>query len=321
MGRNVMPNPSASIIIATHNRPHLLPRAVESARAAGSNVEIVVVDDASSDETAAVCKRLAGINYVRVERNQRVAGARNIGLVASRGEYLSFLDDDDARLAGSLDSQIEMLERDPGAGLIYGRAIFANQDGTPGTRSYPTACPAGDIFWKLLSRNFIPCGSAVFRRSCLARVGLLDDSIPGLDDWDLWIRIAEIYPVLSAETAIAIWRRSTPASGQGTSDAANLTSMSVQKFRNSWIRLPRAAAASRKIRRDTWREFSENMAEHLIWESARALRGGELRRPFKNLSILTWLHPLTIGRIAEHRILRVPRAGLRVSLTTLGIQF
>jgi glycosyltransferase involved in cell wall biosynthesis len=316
-----MPNPKASIIITTHNRPHLLPRAVESARAAGRDVEIVVVDDASSDETAEVCKNLSGINYVRVDRNQRVAGARNIGLVASHGEYLSFLDDDDTRLADSLDVQIETLEREPQAGLIYGRAIFANQDGSPGTQSYPTECPAGDVFWKLLNRNFIPCGSVVFRRSCLAQVGLLDDSIPGLDDWDLWIRIAEIYPVVSTDTSVTIWRRSTPASGQGTSNASDLVSTSIRKFRNSWMKLPRAAAAARKIRRDAWRQFSENMAEHLIWESARALRCRELRRSFKNLSILFWLHPLTIVRIAEHRLLRVPRAGLPASLSTLSIQF
>ena len=56
----------ASIIITTHNRPQLRPRAVESARAAGTDVEIVVVDDASTDETAEVCKSLAGVNYVRV---------------------------------------------------------------------------------------------------------------------------------------------------------------------------------------------------------------------------------------------------------------
>jgi glycosyltransferase involved in cell wall biosynthesis len=316
-----MPNPKASIIITTHNRPHLLPQAVESARAAGRDVEIVVVDDASSDETAEVCKKFSGINYVRADRNQRVAGARNIGLVASHGEYLSFLDDDDTRLADSLEVQIETLEREPQAGLIYGRAIFGNQDGTPGTHSYPTECPAGDVFWKLLKRNFIPCGSAVFRRSCLGRVGLLDDSIPGLDDWDLWIRIAEIYPVVSTDASVTIWRRSTPASGQGTSNASDLVSTSIKKFRNSWMKLPRAAAAARKVRRDAWRQFSENMAEHLIWESVRALRCGELRLPFKNLSILPWLHPLTIVRIAEHRLLRVPRAGLPAYLSTLSIQF
>ena len=121
----------ASIIITTHNRPHLLPRAVESARAAGTDVEIVVVDDASADETAEVCKHLSDINYVRVEHNQQVAGARNVGLVASRGEYLSFLDDDDTRLPESLDRQIDLFEQAPAAGLIYGQAIVESEGPAP----------------------------------------------------------------------------------------------------------------------------------------------------------------------------------------------
>jgi glycosyltransferase involved in cell wall biosynthesis len=311
--------PRASIIITTRNRPHLLPRAVRSAQASGRDVEVVVVDDASSDQTAEVCKGLSGINYVRVEHNQGAARARNIGLIASRGEYLSFLDDDDTRLANSLDAQIEALERDSRAGLIYGRAILGDQEGMPGSWSYPSECPSGDVFWKLLSRNFIPCGSTVFRRSCLARIGLRGDNGPGLNDWDLWVRIAEIYPVLSAETPIIVWRRSTPVSGQSTSGAADLVWMNVQKFRQSWMNLPRAAGAARKTKRVVWREFSENMAEHLIWESARALRCGEFRQPLKNLSVLPWLDPLTIMRIAEHRILRFPRARLPVSRAALSI--
>src|ERR1043165_2130661 len=112
--------PRSSIIIATHSRSQLLPRAVESARAAGIDVEVIVIDDASTDETAAVCRTLKGIKYLRVERNQRVAGARNIGLVASKGEYLSFLDDDDTRLPGSLDLQVELLAQNPDAEI--GRA-------------------------------------------------------------------------------------------------------------------------------------------------------------------------------------------------------
>ncbi|MDX6531907.1 MAG: hypothetical protein QOH41_4197 [Blastocatellia bacterium] len=312
-------NPKASIIITTRSRPHLVPRAVQSARVAGRNVEIVVVDDASSDETAEVCGGLPGITYVRVERQQGVAGARNIGMVASRGEYLSFLDDDDTRLPDSLDAQIEALDRNPKAGLIYGRAIWGNQDGMPTSRSYPSECPSGDVFWKLLGRNFIPCGGALFRRSCLARVGLLDLRIPGLDDWDLWVRIAELYPVLSAETPTIVWRRSTPVSGQGTSNAAGLVSMSVQKFRQSWMGLPRAVSATRSARRAVWREFSENMAEHLLWESARALRLGELRKPLRSLSIIPRLHPLTLMQIARHRVFRMPRAGLPESLASSSI--
>jgi glycosyltransferase involved in cell wall biosynthesis len=316
-----MPNldPKASVIITTRNRPHLVARAVQSAQDSGSNVEVVVVDDASSDETASVCRGLSGINYIRVEQNRGVAGARNVGLVASRGEYLSFLDDDDTRLADSLEIQIEALEREPQVGLIYGRAVLGNQEGEPGTKSYPSECPSGDVFWQLLSRNFIPCGSAVFRRSALARVGLLDDSVPGLDDWDLWVRLAETYPVSSVEIPIIVWRKSTPVSGQGTSNAAGLVSMSVKKFRDGWMNLPRAAKASAETRNMVWREFSENMAEHLIWESARALRFGKLGHPVQSLSIIPKLYPLTLMRIAKHRLLRLRRAGLPESLASPGI--
>ena len=312
-------SPKASIIITTRSRPRLLPRTVKSAQAAGSNVDVVVVDDASTDETAEVCRGLSGITYVRAEHNQRVAGARNLGLVASRGEYLSFLDDDDTRLEGSLDAQIESLEQSPAAGLIYGQAIYGDQDGQPTSQSYPAACPQGDLFWNLLSQNFIPCGSAVFRRSCLARVGLLKETIAGVDDWDLWVRIAETYSIIATEMPMIIWRRSTPASGQGTSEAALIVSKAVRQFRDAWMHLPRAVKATRSARRVVWREFSENMAEHLIWESARALRCGELRRPLRSLSIIPRLHPLTLMRIARHRVFRTPRPRLPESLAPFSI--
>ena len=299
--------PRASIIIATHSRPQLLPRAVESARAAGVDVEVIVVDDASTDETAAVCRALKGIKYLRVERNQRVAGARNIGLVASRGEYISFLDDDDTRLPGSLDLQIELLAQNPDAALVYGRALYADHEGRVGDDLYPIECPQGDIFWQLLTQNFIPCGSAVFRRSAVVSLGLLDDTIPGLDDWDLWIRIAECYPVVAFEQPVVTWRRSSVRSAQGTSDAASIVSQSIRKFKMDWMKLPRVAAASRDLKRATWRRFSENMLEHALWQSARAVASGKPLRPLQNLMVAPQLDPFAIVRIARHRLTQSSR--------------
>ena len=294
-------NPTASIIITTRSRPQLLLRAVQSAQASGKNVEVVVIDDASSDQTAEVCKGLAGINYVRVEHNQGVAGARNIGLVASGGEYLTFLDDDDVRLPGSLDEQVKLLEVDKQAGLIYGQAILGNQSGQPTNQFYPQVCLHGDVFWSLLGQNFIPCGSAVFRRSCLNRVGLLDGSLPGLDDWDLWLRIAALYPIIALEEPVMIWRHSTPVSGQGTSYAADLVSQCVRQFRRSWLKFPRAASASPETRREAWQRFSANMAEHLAWEAMRSLRHGSITKATKNILTLLRLCPLAALRLGSRR--------------------
>lgn len=298
--------PLTSIIITTHNRPQLLSRAIESATLAGANVEVIVVDDASTDETAEVCRDLSGLNYVRVERNQRVAGARNLGVLVSGGEYITFLDDDDLRLPGSLDLQIKLLEANQEAALIYGQAVLVDQSGKPTPQLYPIVCPQGDVFWELLGRNFIPCGSAVFRRSCLDRVGLLDHSLAGIDDWDLWIRIAELYPIIAFEEPVMHWRQSTPSSRQGTSQAAAIVSKSVQHFRQSWQNLPRVANASQQMKRGAWHRFSANMGTHLSSEVLRALRHRQLFQATKNLFALLNLGPLVLLHLLQTQSIMDP---------------
>ena len=285
--------PKASIIITTHSRPHLLPRAINSARDSGREVEIVVVDDASSDETAEVCQSVSGINYVRVERNQGVAGARNVGLVASHGEYVSFLDDDDQRLPNSVDQQVEALESNPEAALIYGQAIPEDPSGAQHP-AYPVHCPQGDILWDLLTRNFIPCGSVVFRRACLSRVGLLDEGIPGIDDWDLWIRIAELFSIAAIETPVMIWRQPTRTSAQGSSRTVDLIEEGRRRFREDWLKLPRVASAPPPRRRAAWRSFSNNVSEHLVWETFSALSKFDFQYAGKSAVTTLRLHPTAL---------------------------
>jgi glycosyltransferase involved in cell wall biosynthesis len=301
-----------SIIITTHNRPRLLSRAVESARLAGRDPEIIVVDDASTDETGEVCRSLHGIRYVRVERNRGVACARNVGLRASSGQYISFLDDDDERLPGSLDVQLERLEAEPRAGMIYGQALIIDGSGAAARRLYPARCLRGDIFWELLGQNFIPCGSAVFRRSCLTGVGLLDERAPGIDDWDFWIRVAERFEVMATEEPVFSWRRSSPGSGQGSSSGARMARLAVRQFREQWMRLGRAAQAPRSTRRAAWCDFSEGMARHLVWEAVRAQAAGRTRQAAEN--IFTGL------RLLPAAMLRVPfdRRRARAALGSLG---
>ena len=104
--------PKISVVIPTYNRARLLPRAIESAQNAGLDLEVIVVDDCSSDETPEVCASISDIRYVRLQTNGGLANARNAGIAESSCEFVAFLDDDDLRLPGSLDKQLHALRAD-----------------------------------------------------------------------------------------------------------------------------------------------------------------------------------------------------------------
>lgn len=311
--------PRISVIIPTHNRPHLLPRAVKSARAAGANVEIIVVDDASVDQTAEVCKRLEGIKYIRVERNRGVAGARNLGLLAATAEYVSFLDDDDLRLPGSLDAQLALLAASPDAGLVYGQMFLGDRDCAVTGEPQPALCPQGDIFWKQLERNFIPCGAALFRKSCLARVGLLDESIAGVDDWDLWIRIAELYRVIALERPVIIWRQSDPDSGQLSSQSSRMINLSAHLLRSRWLAVPRAAAATAQQRGAIWRRYRAGGTHYLLWQAALAFQQGCYRHACRNIFAALRFDTMEVARSIFHpATLKFLRIGAVSQIRSVG---
>ncbi len=289
--------PKVSVIIPTHNRPHLLPRAVESARAAGTDVEIIVVDDASTDATADVCRNLSDIKYVRVERNQGVAGARNIGIFVSTGRYIAFLDDDDLRLAGSLDIQVAALEANPDAGFVCGAMIMTDQDYRPTGEIIQPKHSSGDIFWELLELDFpvMPLCTLI-RKECFWRVGLLNRHVSSIDDWDIFTRIAELYPAVVIQQPVGLYRQPTPISGQGSSArAAQLRR--VARHQLNLLRLPRAASATNKRRRDARKRMVKRISETLIWTAAaQYLPKLKLKPALANFSVALRLDPLSIFR-------------------------
>lgn len=264
-----------SIIIPTHERPELLPRAVESARRAGAEVEIVVVDDGSTDETSAVCTSFRDVVHVRLEKPRGVGAARAAGIAASSGTYISFLDDDDARLPGSIDRQLAILEAAPEAALVYGQVHGATQGLTiDGRRPFPQVCPSGDVFWKLIGGNFIPTCSVVVRRSAIESVGGLFHEATPADDWDLWLRIAERYPIAVLPEPVSIYRRPTLWSKQGSSRLADGLLSADLRVLARCAELPRAMANPRAFRR-TARRVKGFLCLRLMAETFEAARRGD----------------------------------------------
>lgn len=264
-----------SIIIPTHDRPELLQRAVESARRAGAEVEIVVVDDGSKDETRAVCASLPNVICVRLEERRGVGHARAAGIAASSGTYISFLDDDDARLPGSIDRQLAVLQAAPDAALVYGQIYRASQSlAIDERRLSPQFCPSGDVFWTLIGSNFMPSGSVVVRRSAIDAVGGLFPEAAPADDWDLWLRIAERYPIAALPEPVSIYREPTLWSGQGSSRLAEGLVAADLRVLQRCTTLPRAMADRRSFRRAA-RSLKSVICRRLLAETVEAARRGD----------------------------------------------
>jgi len=289
-----------SVIIPTHDRPHLLPRAVESARTAGSNVEIIVVDDASTDDTAEVCRGLKNITYVRLERNLGVAGARNVGIMNSTGKYIAFLDDDDLRLPGSLDAQAALMDQNPEAGFVCGAMIMADQEYQPtGEVFLPNS--SGDVFWDLMELDFpvMPL-STLIRKECFLRLGLLNEKLLGIDDWDILTRIAEIYSVLVVEEPMGVYRKPTPSSAQGSSwQSAQLRRAARHQLQ--LLKLPRAREAGPRKRREIRRRTINRIADTLLWSAAHGFRLRESRAVCANILGALRLNPLRAARPGAYK--------------------
>jgi hypothetical protein len=103
-------------------------------------------------------------------------------------------------------------------------------------------------------------------------------SIAGIDDWDLWLRLAALYPIIALDQPVITWRRPLPHSDQRSARAVEMVSLATKQFREHWLKLPRVVEASSALRQNAVREFSQNMASHLVWEAGRSLSYGEVMR-------------------------------------------
>src|SRR5438874_1436541 len=159
-----------SAIIPTYNRASFLPRAIDSALNQSADVEVIVVDDESTDDTPAVAARFGPrISYLR-QANRREGAARNLGAANARGTYLAFLDSDDYWLPDKLAADFTRFAQPDAPALVYSRGRNVDPvDRVIGERRLST--PQGDVFWYLAREAFMPMSTVAVRADAFRACG------------------------------------------------------------------------------------------------------------------------------------------------------
>jgi glycosyltransferase involved in cell wall biosynthesis len=192
-----MSEPEVSVVIPTRNRwPMLSTHALPSALAQEAvELEIVVVDDASDDDTAARVEAIEDprVRLVRNEVNRRLPASRNIGAAVARGTWLAFLDDDDLWSPRKLRAQLDAV-RTTGADWVYAQCIVVDGAGRPlDIHPFPDPDELGML---LLGGNHVPGGGSnvIVRAETFQEIGRFDESLRFFEDWDLWLRLVHVTP-------------------------------------------------------------------------------------------------------------------------------
>lgn len=203
-------HPLVSVIIPCYNYGHFLAEAIESVvQQAYPAKEIVVVDDGSADDTAAVAARYPEVRYI-YQQNQGLSAARNTGIEQSRGDYLVFLDADDWLLPNALAVNVAQLQQHPQAAFVAGTYTKVFDNGQE--PELMQVIIADQPYQTLLSRgNFIAMIAAVMFTRWSLRQFRYDITLTNCEDYDLYLAITQRHPIVQHNQQLAAYRIHTAA--------------------------------------------------------------------------------------------------------------
>ncbi len=241
-----------SIIIPVFNQAHYLVQAIESCyQQTADNIEVLVVNDGSTDNTAqVVAPYLTRPNFKYVEQpNAGLPGARNRGFAESTGEYLCFLDSDDYYHPEKIRKQAELLEEDPELGFVYCDLVSVDDNGQPLLSQWSVRKRdremSGNIFGSLMLGGYFPPHTVMIRRSVLEKVGPFDPELGGHADYDLWLRVSGAgHRAVYIDEKLAFYRyHSTNMS----KDGMRMAETRLATFRKIVVMFPQAAAEATEL--------------------------------------------------------------------------
>jgi glycosyltransferase involved in cell wall biosynthesis len=279
--------PLVSIVIPCYNHAHFLVEAIESALAQTyRNVEVIVVDDGSPDNTAEVTARYASVRYVR-QVNQGLSAARNRGLRESHGEYVIFVDADDRLLPEAAAVGVAELQARRESAFVSGMYRNIAEDGSPlPTPPFPRV--GSDHYEELLLRNHIGAPSTVmYRRSVLDVVGGFDVAESPAADYDLYLRIARRFPIHRHPAVVSEYRRYPKSMSRN----AGVMLRSVLHVLRAQRRYASANPRYKVVYRQSVRGYREKYGERLVEQVRAAARAHQWRLALHGALVLLIHYP------------------------------
>jgi glycosyltransferase involved in cell wall biosynthesis len=201
--------PQVSVVIPNYNHTRYLSAAIDSALAQSCPpLEVVVVDDGSTDGCRDVVRGYGDRVRYHFQANQGLAAARNTGITLARGRFVGLLDADDAWLPEFLASFGELAARHPDASAYYAaaRAVDAQGHLLPTVFGGPPCDPA-NLRQRLLRANFLIPSTMVLRRADIVAAGLFDASLRSCEDWDLWLRLLPDHQFVGTGACLVLYRQ------------------------------------------------------------------------------------------------------------------
>ena len=188
-------HPLVSVIIPTHDRLALLMEAIDSVRAQSyAPIELIVVDDGSTDGTARRLRAEPGVRLLGMDHTGYPGAVRNAGVAIATGDYLAFLDSDDLWMPDKLALQMELLRESPEVPIVHSRELWL-RDGRTVSQAGQRHRRAGRLFADAVRKCVIGPSTVVLHRVVLREVGGFREDLQIAEDYELWLRVTARFPV------------------------------------------------------------------------------------------------------------------------------
>ncbi|MEE8398324.1 MAG: glycosyltransferase [Desulfobacterales bacterium] len=263
-------NPAVSVIIPTYNRGWILKEAIDSVLAQeGVDLELIVVDDGSTDDTADILDSYGDqIRVIGRPANDGVSAARNQGVAASTGALIAFLDSDDWWLKGKLSIQADFFHTHPDALICQTDELWVRNGVRVNPKKYHKK-PSGMIFELSLSRCLVSPSAVMMRRSLFDTVGGFDERFRICEDYDLWLRISCEHPIYLIDTPLIVKRGGHPDQISKDVGLDKLRIRSITQMMESKVLSPDQYAAAVRILKEKCRIYASGCRKRGRQDEAR----------------------------------------------------